>query len=156
MSDLKEGLRKATMRRKGRTICLSAEQSFPMKLVKRGWKFVQVHKSEEEKTNKQKENTELGPGLAWSSMRQIQWPFHSNTLYILEAERFILEQFGFNYISIAPKKNKRPPQNISTHWKKKKKRSLLAGDQFIIPPSPWTTRTSWNFKCQSSSEFLYQ
>lgn len=75
-----------------------------MKLVKRGWKFVQVHKSEEEKTNKQKKNTELGPGLAWSSMRQIQWPFHSNTLYILEAERFILEQFGFNYISIAPKK----------------------------------------------------
>jgi len=90
------------MQRKAR---VAAEQTFPMKLVKRSLKLFKVL------SQKRPKSTEVGSGctrLSWSSMRRIQSPFHPNTLYILEAERFVLEKFGFNDIFIVSKKLKRP------------------------------------------------
>lgn len=104
---LKEGLQKATIQRKAR---VTAKQTFPMKLVKRSWKLLQVHKSEEDK-----DHWDLAEDLSQSSMWRINWPSQPNTLYTLEAERHVLDKFGFNDIFIVSKKLKSLRTNISTH-----------------------------------------
>lgn len=64
-------------------------------------------------SQKRSKTPEVGPGctrLSRSSMRRIQWPFHSNTSYTLEAERLVLEKFGLNDIFVVCKKLKKPEE----------------------------------------------
>lgn len=94
-------LSKKVCQRQGR---LAAGPSSPVKL----WtKRLNISTGPNARSSQKTLSWDLAVHTMHRALWETQWPFHPNTLCTSEAEMFVLEKFGLNCISTAPKRLKR-------------------------------------------------